>query len=544
MYREALSQFETLAENPEKQKDRLNWMQAVSRFKSLYKMEPRGPWADDALFMIGRIFSELHKRFSDPQDKQEAVDYYRRLIRRFPESPRWTETRKAIADLQEEREEPPEAKGASPSVEDRGEMPETDEEALLAAEAQQEEAGARVPVPEEEAPPEKKRSGPSGSQLSEVTNLRFWSNPSYTRVVIDLEEEVSYTYRLLKKDPAIGKPQRFYVDLKNTRMGGELKPIVPIGDDLLSSARAGQYRPDTVRVVLDIKSIENFKIFSLSNPFRIVLDVNGKAGKYGSKGMPPEGPPPSGSAAPDGSLAKQLALGVRRIVIDPGHGGKDPGAIGCQRGVLEKNVALEVSKRLARAIEEKLGCEVILTRDRDVFLSLEERTAIANTKNADIFISVHANAHRSRHVRGIETYILNLATDNDAIMLAARENATSTKTISDLEAILNSLMNNAKVGESSRLASAVQRGITRSLRGKHKGIRDNGVKQAPFYVLLGAKMPCILLELGFLTNPEGCRRLNSSSYQQDVVEGIVAGLKDYIAEISPSLVTKLGDPGA
>jgi len=269
-----------------------------------------------------------------------------------------------------------------------------------------------------------------------------------------------------------------------------------------------------------------------------VLDVNGVARKRSSKKPAEEREAKPGGDMPKGSLAKQLALGVRRIVIDPGHGGKDPGAVGYRRGVLEKNVTLEVSRRLAREIEKRLGCETILTRDKDIFLSLEERTAIANTKNADIFISIHANAHKSRHVRGLETYILNLATDNDAILLAARENATSTKTISDLETILNSLMKNAKVDESSRLASAVQRALAGNLKGKYKQIRDNGVKQAPFYVLLGAEMPCILIELAFITNPQECGRLNSASYQEDVVEGIVTGIQDYIKELSPAVITE------
>ncbi|RLF30642.1 MAG: N-acetylmuramoyl-L-alanine amidase, partial [Thermoplasmata archaeon] len=240
-----------------------------------------------------------------------------------------------------------------------------------------------------------------------------------------------------------------------------------------------------------------------------------------------------GSKLPEVALAKQLALGVRRIVIDPGHGGKDPGAIGYYRSVKEKNVTLEVSKRLARKIREKLGCETILTRDRDVFLSLEERTAIANTKGADIFVSIHANANRNKRCHGIETYFLNLATDNEAIMVAARENATSTKNISDLEAILNDLLKNAMVSESSRLAGHVQHALIQKLKPRYKRVQDKGVKQAPFYVLLGAQMPSILVEIAFLTNPTECRRLNSASYQERVADAIATGIQNYIREISP-----------
>jgi len=291
-------------------------------------------------------------------------------------------------------------------------------------------------------------------------------------------------------------------------------------------------------VVLDIKSIDDFNIFSLRNPFRIVLDINGMPKKRSTKKPSRDDDAQPSDDMPDGSLAKQLALGVRRIVIDPGHGGKDCGAIGYDKDVMEKNVTLEVSKRLAKEIRKRIGCEAILTRDRDVFLSLEERTAIANTTNGDIFVSIHANAHRNRKVHGVETYLLNLATDSEAIMVAARENATSTKNISDLETILNELMKNAKVNESSRLAGKVQQAIVKTLKVKHKKIKDNGVKQAPFYVLLGAEMPSILVEMAFISNPEECRRLNTAAYQEDVVDGIVTGIEEYIKEIGPAVLTR------
>jgi N-acetylmuramoyl-L-alanine amidase len=370
--------------------------------------------------------------------------------------------------------------------------------------------------------------------LAKVNDLRVWSNPDYTRVVVDVDQEVTYAYRLLKKDPSIGKPQRLYIDVSPARMGDNVKPAVPIGDDLLSHARAAQYLPDTVRVVLDIKSIDNFKIFSLKNPYRVVLDVNGISNNGSRKIASRKERTEPGASIPKGSLAKQLALGVRRVVIDPGHGGKDPGALGYYKSIREKDVTLEVSRRLAAKVREKLGIEAILTRDRDVFLALEERTAIANTKNGDIFVSVHANANRNKRTRGIETYFLNLATDNDAIMVAARENATSAKNISDLEAILNDLMKNAKINESSRLATHVQRAMTKNLRKRFKDVRDHGVKQAPFYVLLGAEMPCILTEIAFISNPTECKRLNTAGYQDALADAIVAGIRNYVEEITPT----------
>jgi N-acetylmuramoyl-L-alanine amidase len=512
-YRQAVAGYKELLADSDKQKDRHNWFVCAEKFRAVYAAEPDGPWSDDAIFMIGRLYEELNRRSSGVNDKHEALDYFSRLIRRYPNSPHTPEAEQAIARLRERK------KSTKKVVAERTEP-----------------VKRRETVVETEIEPQETDAGSSSSPrdgLAKVEDLRVWSNPDYTRVVIDVEKEVEYSHRLLRKDPAIGKPPRLYVDVTPARIGADLERVVAIGDDLLTNARAAQYMPDVVRVVLDIKAIEDFKIFSLKDPFRVVLDVNGvieeetmQAGKMDDGGT-------SGGKLPGNSLAKQFVLGVRRIVIDPGHGGKDPGAVGYYRGVLEKNVTLELSRRVAKKLRQKIGCEVLLTRDEDKFLSLEERTAIANTKRADIFISIHANAHPNKRVSGVETYFLNLATDNESIRVAARENATSAKNISDLEVILNDLMNNAKINESTALADQVQRAMVSHLSGRYS-VRDNGVKQAPFYVLLGAEMPCILVETAFISNPKECKRLNTAAYQESVADAIVKGVENYIDSITPT----------
>lgn len=218
-------------------------------------------------------------------------------------------------------------------------------------------------------------------------------------------------------------------------------------------------------------------------------------------------------------------------MIDPGHGGRDGGAPGYIRKIYEKDVNLKIAKILANKIKKELNCEVILTRSTDRYLTLEERTAFANTKDADIFISIHTNAARKRGAYGIETYFLNLATDPEAILVAARENATSTKNISDLGSILNDLMQNAKIDESKRLAKRVQDSLCSRLSRHYKKIKNKGVKQAPFYVLLGAKMPSILVETSFISNPRECKRLTDYTYLSRLCDGIVDGLQKYIKEI-------------
>jgi N-acetylmuramoyl-L-alanine amidase len=371
--------------------------------------------------------------------------------------------------------------------------------------------------------------------------------------VVYLDRETDFVHRMLKKDPAIDKPPRLYVDLSNATMGDGKQKNIPINDDLLSYARAARNTLDSVRVVMDIKSFETYKVFSLRDPFRIVIDVWGGNGAAKASAGPPAGPaePPDAfidktRKMPRGALAKQLALGVRRVVIDPGHGGKDFGAPGFFPGVHEKDVVLEIAKRVARKLREELGLEVVLTRSDDRYLTLEERTAFANTRNGDLFVSIHTNASRDPRAYGTETYFLNLATDDESIRVAAMENATSTKNISDLHSILNDLLKNAKINESSRLAAFVQGALVKNLNLKgYDRIKDKGVKQAPFYVLLGARMPSILVETAFISNREECQRLTNPSYQDNLADSIVKGIRTYIQQLSPTAFSEplRGSPG-
>jgi N-acetylmuramoyl-L-alanine amidase len=218
------------------------------------------------------------------------------------------------------------------------------------------------------------------------------------------------------------------------------------------------------------------------------------------------------------------------VVIDPGHGGKDPGAIG-PSGVREKDIVLAIAVKLQAKIRQTLRLEAILTRDSDTFLPLEERTALANTQKADLFVSIHTNAHKNRRIHGVSTYILNVATDEEAARVAAFENSVSAKRISDLEKILNDLMLNSKINESSRLADAVQNGLIKILPDNYSRVKNLGVKQAPFYVLIGAQMPSIMVETSFITNKREEYRLKTAAYQDAIAEGILAGIRDYIKQI-------------
>jgi N-acetylmuramoyl-L-alanine amidase len=229
------------------------------------------------------------------------------------------------------------------------------------------------------------------------------------------------------------------------------------------------------------------------------------------------------------SLARQLGLGARRIVIDPGHGGHDPGTIG-RGGLMEKDLVLDVSLRLEKMVRENLGAEVVMTRSTDVFIPLEERTAIANSRAADLFLSVHANASRNPTARGIETYFLNFAQNPHAESVAARENAISSATLKDLQGLVKAITLNSKIDESRDFATSVQEAMVQHQRSQ--GVLDRGVHTAPFYVLIGANMPSILAEIAFVTNPDDERRLRSPEVREEIAKSLYKGVRAYLESLN------------
>jgi N-acetylmuramoyl-L-alanine amidase len=221
---------------------------------------------------------------------------------------------------------------------------------------------------------------------------------------------------------------------------------------------------------------------------------------------------------------------IRRIVVDPGHGGHDPGAQGAG-GTREKDVVLQIALRLAHKLKDELGLDVVMTRSTDVFLELQERTAIANKVGADLFVSIHANASLNRNSAGIETYYLNLAKTEKVAQLAAKENGTSLEKVSLLQAILFDLMANYKLNDSAQLADDVQQAVYHKVSARYSGVKNLGVKQGPFYVLVGATMPSILVETAFVSNAREEARLNDPVYQECTAEGILEGIREYIVSL-------------
>jgi N-acetylmuramoyl-L-alanine amidase len=419
-----------------------------------------------------------------------------------------------------------------------------------------------------------------------ISEIRAWSSPDYTRVAIYLSHWVKW--QQLEIPAAAGKQRRLAIDLGPAVLEGRTHEQA-VGGGRLSRVRAAQHDAGSVRVVLDLDGDDRVQVFRLEDPPRLVLDLAAPvapaqpvAATPALPSTPPEQPgspeaapspgaEPATESAPDGldtvvelpprarallegatpadpveppaaaapaaaavlrpPLAPADAEGeegdrvIRRIVVDAGHGGHDPGAIGPSR-VREKDVTLSIARRLAKKLRAS-GFEVVLTRSGDRYLALEERTAIANAARADLFVSVHANAHPRRVRSGVETYYLNVTDDRYARRLAARENGADLSVAGDLARILTDLDAKASADASLRLARLVQREVCGGVRSRVGDVHDLGVKSALFYVLLGARMPAVLVETGFISNRVEEKRLASAYYQEEVANGIVRAVERF-----------------
>jgi N-acetylmuramoyl-L-alanine amidase len=389
--------------------------------------------------------------------------------------------------------------------------------------------------------------GTSGGEgPARVSEVRTWSSDEYTRVAVYLSHWVGW--QKLELPAAPGRPRRIALDLRPAVLAGAALAR-PVAGEQVDRVRAAQNDPETVRVVLELPGGDGVEAFALDDPPRLVLDVGARhrrarpepetptVSSEHSEGAaaaprPTEAPGATAGAAgePAGSgdeEAEEVRGPIRRIVVDAGHGGHDPGAIGPRR-VREKDVTLAMAKRLAKRLREA-GFEVVLTRKDDRYLRLEDRTAIANTARGDLFVSIHANAHPRRIRTGIETYFLNTAADRYAARLAARENGL------DIDEEGGALVARIKTdlgaqwdaGASRKLARGVQREVTSGVRMHVGEVRDLGVKSALFYVLLGARMPAVLVETGFISNRDEERRLASVRYQDEVATGIARAVSSF-----------------
>jgi N-acetylmuramoyl-L-alanine amidase len=591
MYRDAQNDYRALVKDPEKHPERQIWERTIVRFREVMTKDQTGRFTDKCLFLIAQCHHHLYHIHKDPRDSQEVLRHYRLLLQETPHSNLADDAQFmlgvfALDELHDPQMAYTEFLRVRLHFADSDMAPKAAEK--LAQLQKQLGSGSSAapssPQGQSEAPTAPKNPSmtpPAPVQprplpgLAELASVEHQSTGSSTEVVATVNGPVVYRYQSLPASKQSRTPARVHLDLKNCNLQPGLPEKITVQDGLLKEIRLSSPAPGQVLMVLDVTAVEKVEVHALSAPYRLVVELRGKkpttaeaqktkppdaerkSPKQGQKAVKAEPQkkqsadegrksPKKGEPAPAAktqsrpkskaglasgpTLAQQLGLGIKRIVLDPGHGGKDTGAISLS-GLHEKDIVLSIAKRLKVVLEKQTGCQVLLTRTTDRFVSLEERTAFANRHKADMFISIHANAHENRSLSGVETYSLNLASDPQAARLAALENATSQKKMSDLEAILHELVLKSKTSESSRLARDVQNNIVGRLKERYKEVRDLGVKQAPFIVLVGAEMPAVLIETAFLSNEQEELRLVDNSFQETLSHGIATGVAAYIQQM-------------
>ncbi|HWI17910.1 MAG TPA: N-acetylmuramoyl-L-alanine amidase, partial [Vicinamibacterales bacterium] len=416
---------------------------------------------------------------------------------------------------------------------------------------------------------------PPSTDRATLTGIQRTVLPDSVRITLELDKEVAY------REERIPGPSRLFFDLKNVQLTPALlDKVISYNTDVVNKIRVGRHPDNTVRVVLDLEGVKKYSVFTLYSPFRLVIDAERSVSRTVStpttvapssvnasvvvpapapapppmeiKETPmaapvPETPPPppapaavppsvpSANVAGGFSMARQLGLSVSRIVIDPGHGGHDPGTIA--KGLTEANLTLDVALRLEKLLQKELGVEVVLTRRTDVYIPLEERTAIANRHNADLFLSIHANSSRNATAKGIETYFLSFASSPEAEAIAARENATSAKEMHQLPDLIKAISLNNKLDESRDLANMVQESLVSTLKRTNKDVRSRGVKKAPFVVLIGAAMPSVLAEISFLTNKQELQLVKTSAYKDRIAQALYSAVLRYRKSLKGAAAT-------
>lgn len=517
---------------------------AVAAYQAVVRRFPASGYSDNALWQAAHLAALAFERFGDEADRRTSARLLTLLAREYPSSKLARQAPAALSSLRD-----------------------------LTPSSHSDPVVAPKPVATAGAAAEQRaRSDAKRGSVATLREIKRSVLPDGVRLVVDLDAEVPY------HQEEIGNPRRVFFDLKGVKAAAGLQDAsLKFDDDVVKEVRLGRHPQNTMRLVVDLEGVSNYTAYPLYAPYRLVIDFRRAVATSPSPAtravpppvvVPPPVPEPRGAAAlavladvkqtvPEAkpaaatpplpskpaapkslppaapasnsngkfSLSRQLGLGVSRIVIDAGHGGRDPGAHG--HGITESDVTLDVAKRLEKLLKGEPGIEVVMTRDTDVFIPLEERTAIANREGADLFLSIHANASRNPRARGIETYFLSFAMNPEAEAVAARENATSAQVMHDLPDIVKAIALNNKINESRDLAATVQKSMARRLGAKNRSLRNLGVKQAPFVVLIGAVMPSVLAEISFLTNRQDSALLKTSAYRQQIAQALFDAIQTY-----------------
>jgi N-acetylmuramoyl-L-alanine amidase len=514
LFQNAKNQYADLFTSPKKLADRTEWESVVSKFRLVIKTNPSSARAGESLYTIGLIYKNLYRRSRSTADRNEALTSFNLLLGRHPKSPLITNAKRHIGDIQFIAKDYANAsksyRNAALSSGDKGHL----------------KTVSIAPAPKigRLTPPSPAKAN-DDEETTSILGVRQYTSSGHTRVVLDLSGQTAYNVESSEKGKVI-------ISLMDVKPAPSVSRSMGFDKGFARSIRMEDGADGVTRVVIELAGA-NVKpsVMAIKSPFRVVIDLDAGADQPAVKPAPP--PALSRPTAPDEAELKRPTADpgrIRTIVIDAGHGGKDPGAIG-PNGLKEKDVALEIAKRLKVKLEAKMNCKVLLTRSTDKFLELDERTMFANSVDADLFVSIHLNASANRSARGVETYFLSPARSKGELATAARENmmalGSQDEVENDLAYIMSDLTSTQKVNDSAVLAGSVQHSVTAGLRHANQPVKDKGVKQAMFYVLWRASMPSVLVETGFISNREDERRFRTPAYLDSVAESIAGGLASY-----------------
>ena len=492
---------------------------AVSAYEQVVLRHPRSGYCDDALWNGAELARFGWERFKQESDRKTSERLYTWLRREYPTSAKAKQVAPQLAAL---KAAPAPARATSTSATAPPASP--------------------ANAPSISAPP----SGP----IATIRSVSVAPLPKGDRLVVEFDREVLFS------SERIMNPERVFFDLQQVDFASSVQSGAEgLTGSRLRGVRMGRQDGQVARVVLEVADTARHSVFQMYHPYRLVIDLESDVAPSSNPpsspssgpsattpaATPTSAPPPiapagtpsigpaSTTSGGDYSLARQLGLGVSRIVIDAGHGGNDPGAKA--NGVEEADLVLDIALRVEKLLKQQPGMQVILTRRTDVFIPLEERTEIANREGADLFLSIHANAARRATAKGVETYFLNFATNPEAEAVAARENATGGKSMGNLPKLVQQITLNDKVKESREFAQMVQTSMIRGLRAQNKAVTDRGVKQAPFVVLIGAEMPSVLAEISFVTNKAEASLLKNEAYKQRIAQSLADAVLKYQASL-------------
>jgi N-acetylmuramoyl-L-alanine amidase len=555
-------------------------LECARAYRKVYLADPHYRFSGQAIYEEGLLYQQLGDKLGNIDSYKTATNRFSLLVNDYEGNPHCPDALLRMASIYSNfLNDEPSAQKSCQRLQTRYKHSPATIQCL------QMEAAIPTPSPEKDPVPTQKNV--YKPNISENGSTALVQNVSYkiaddsVQAIIELDAWAHYKSARLKN------PDRLYFDISKTRLRPNLARTIPINNSDLNKIRISQNDSATVRIVFDISKTSDYTVSELRDPFNIVITfirqkqavsvnptvntinqispstssetqaVTSKAILVAPKDVkkiliaPPqpitipsvtteEPPSTTPKALPltsrgDLTLTRMLGLKISRIVLDPGHGGHDLGTIGT-KGLYEKDLVLSLAQELQSLLQDELGAEVILTRNDDTYIPLEERTSIANQHHADLFVSIHANSSKIHSISGIESYYLDFAKTNVEREIAARENATSSKTIGDLEDLIKKIAQADKSAESRELATIVQRKLYSSASKIIPATQNRGVRSAPFVVLIGANMPSILTEVAFISNPRDERLLNKSINRKELAKALYSGIVAYMETLGVNIV--------